>query len=232
MKETLINYTRAMVLAKLSGAKKQTRRVMNPQINWSEQPTQNSSGNWCGYDVDDGMICRVIKCPYGKPGDLLLAREGYRITGHFGTTVVGFYLADKKKFNVKLTEKEFTKWLARKFPYRATPGRFMYKSLIRFRDVITEVRVQRVQDISQEDAKAEGCDCSWLVYHEGDLAHNIRRDTIYKRYGHDTKIRKSCEADERSEFAYLWDSIRAKRGYPWESNPWVWAITFKPEGTR
>ena len=71
---------------------------------------------------------------------------------------------------------------------------------------ITDVRVQRLQEISEEDAKAEGCG-GWM----SDLyatAHNLTNN-------------------HRTAYMELWDLINAKRGYGWDKNPWVWAITFK-----
>ena len=67
---------------------------------------------------------------------------------------------------------------------------------------ITNVRVERVQEISEEDAKSEGVSLSWA---EG----QIRGGTW------------------RQGFAQLWDSINAKRGYGWDANPWVWVVEFK-----
>ena len=118
MKEVLISYVSAMVLAKLSGAKKQTRRIIKPQpVTGTTSCYTRLDGDWhgCIENKSPGMYAPVgdsFRCPFGKPGDLLLGREGYQITDHFGTTVVGFYLADEKRFNTKLTEKEFSKWLA------------------------------------------------------------------------------------------------------------------------
>ena len=64
---------------------------------------------------------------------------------------------------------------------------------------VTGVRVERVQDISEEDAIAEGIPRGAVQY----CGHAIRL------------------------FRDLWDSINAKRGYPWEVNPWVWVVEFK-----
>ena len=246
MKETLINYTAAMVKAKLAGRKTQTRRIINQDILLKNQ-------------IDAGVITtdederngwqRLLRlCPYGKPGDLLLVREGYQVSARpfsgRNRIVMGHYLADGKDFTVELTEKEFAKLESRKYPFRKTPGRFIYKSLIRIRDVITEVRAQRVQDISEEDCRAEGLE--------------VHAD------GYSLRAAENVFAGPKKAFAYLWDSINAKpkpiiknyktmevdyyyssprediqedrehRGKLWRvvGNPYVWAITFKPEGTR
>lgn len=64
---------------------------------------------------------------------------------------------------------------------------------------VTDVRVERVQDISEDDARAEG-------YPYFDFATNMPVLT---------------------DFTSLWDSINAKRGHGWDTNPWVWVITFE-----
>ncbi len=93
---------------------------------------------------------------------------------------------------------------------------------------ITGLRVEGVQEITEEDARAEGCDCSWLIHQAHDDAHNKRRAEIYQKYGIpvvDTKV-----ANEQSEFAYLWNSINAKRHngiYAWDKNPYCKCISFK-----
>ena len=64
---------------------------------------------------------------------------------------------------------------------------------------ITDIRVERLQDIRNEGAIAEG------IYY------------VHKNRG--------CQ--NISFFRKLWDSINAKRGYPWKDNPWVWVVEFK-----
>ena len=78
---------------------------------------------------------------------------------------------------------------------------------------VLSVRVERVQDISEEEAKAEGCvNDVKLLY--GQMAGPIDYIGLY--------------ATER--FETLWDSINAKRGYSWDLNPWVWCVDFKRVG--
>ena len=73
---------------------------------------------------------------------------------------------------------------------------------------ITDVRVQRIGEITEEDAQAEG------VVEDGSLC-----------YMNDARSHQHLDA--RNRFACLWDSINAKRGYGWDTNPWVWAISFR-----
>ncbi len=85
------------------------------------------------------------------------------------------------------------------------PARYMPKEAARDWAVVTRIRAQRVGDISYEDICAEGWDA---------------RVSTPVTDG-------SAGDDARAWFIELWDSINAKRGYSWESNPWVFAITFE-----
>jgi hypothetical protein len=77
---------------------------------------------------------------------------------------------------------------------------------------ITDVRVQRVQEITEEDAIAEGITGPHMV---GYRAFRVPEDS------------KPRYSRAEAAFEVLWDSINAKRGYSWEGNPWVWAISFE-----
>ena len=88
------------------------------------------------------------------------------------------------------------------------PSIFMPRWASRITLEITEVRVERLQEITEEDARAEG-----LVYHKGFSQWYTSPDTLV--FGHKTA------------FQILWDSLNAKRGYGWDTNPWVWPISFK-----
>lgn len=94
--------------------------------------------------------------------------------------------------------------------YRATepdfatawrPSIFMPRAASRLTLELTSVRVERVQDISDIDLIREGIDPEYV--------------------GADQKQLR------RSGYQYLWDSLNAKRGYSWESNPWVFVLSFK-----
>lgn len=85
------------------------------------------------------------------------------------------------------------------------PSIFMPRWASRITLEVTGVRAERVQDITEEDAKAEG-----VILHGGWNAN----DTEYA-------------INYRGGFSRLWDSINAKRGYGWDKNPWVWVIEFK-----
>lgn len=158
----------------------------------------------------------LVECPYGKPGNVLYVKEGYKIDKHScaitedGPTsknrIHGHYTADNAAFDVALTPHEWEKFKARKYPYRKTPGRFMYKSLSRMELHITDIRVERIQDITPEDAQKEGVTVPEALkllagYYPGSA--------------------------DKVAFISLWDKINALRGYSWKSNPYVWVIVFE-----
>jgi hypothetical protein len=90
-----------------------------------------------------------------------------------------------------------------------TPSIFMPRWASRITLEITEVRVQRLQDISEEDAKAEGCE-PWEFGPEQTM----------------TSGERGADSPYRGGYACLWDEINGDKA-TWKSNPWVWAITFK-----
>lgn len=104
--------------------------------------------------------------------------------------------------------------------YKWRPGMFMPRWASRDSLFPTEVRLVRLQEISEEDAIAEGIEPNWCGPPEG---WNPEQHG-WKNYLGDengTECMWSIES-----FRSLWQSINAKT-YPWASNPWVWAINFK-----
>ena len=90
------------------------------------------------------------------------------------------------------------------------PSIFMPKAAARIWLEVTNVRVERLQEITEEDAVKEGI------------------KNVFERNPHyDGTIGSAIKINHLTQFRELWDSINAKRGYGWESNPWVWVIEFK-----
>jgi hypothetical protein len=207
MKEISILFSGPMVRAILEGSKMQTRRVaMHPVFQTLSYAVDCGDG-W--YGDEEGQI--QVRCPYGQPGDRLWVREAWRVgegydelPGSKFTSPEVWYEVDTKTPPPKAG--------------RYRHARFMPRWASRLTLQVADVRVQRLQDISEEDAKAEGapeiCDmCGNSPTHE---AHWV------------------CEKDYESQidvshkvgFQKIWDSIYAESA-PWASNPWVWALTFK-----
>lgn len=239
MKERPILFSGAMVRAILDGRKTQTRRVCNGQ----------PGELWTGSVVEDGNIfmtqtCHPARmpmiCPYGAPGDRLWVREtfyesGYHYASHpeddeyrawagFGHRAGDgnlFYAANgrpevrgKNDWCVDVgpreADKKFIPDQGNRF-WKKRPSIFMPRWASRITLEITGVRVERVQEISNEDAWDEGC-----------------RLFDDREYWKNDYIGAVVLADTpRDEFQGLWNSINAKRGFSWESNPWVWVVEFK-----
>ena len=174
---------------------------------WAMQPATGSKsiGNVSGWNIS--------YCKFQKKLNLWV-RETFMIETEQGIPTGGIiYRATNKPEH------------DRDIPLRWKPSIFMFRKYSRITLEITEIKVERVQDITTEGAKTEGCDGSWLFVHEGDEKWNKRRESIYNQFGR--PVADTKEASERDEFAYLWDSINKKRGFSWESNPWVWVVKFK-----
>jgi hypothetical protein len=185
-KERPIIFSGDMVRVILADRKTQTRRVVREYIIKGPNPPgnvwdwYNRKGEWIGACINKAGNALEL-CPYGQPGDRLWVRETY--TYYDGPI------------------------------YRADPGNevvtkiwnsplYMPRSISRIDLEITNVRIERVQDISEEDAKAEGPPLPVELYQMG-----------IKGYG--------------EWFSMKWDLLNSKRGYGWDVNPWVWVIKFK-----
>ena len=211
MTERPILFSGEMVRAILDGRKTQTRRVIKPQPECDCAPLEfldglNDRRTWSGCD-------RQWKCPYGAVGDLLWVREIWGVFDRSNDWVedgqpspleidyaIG-YRADGDDFKDvewKEAPAEHRQLLA---DDRWRPSIHMPRWASRITLEVTDVRAQRVQDIDERDARAEGV----------------------------TPFGGMCPSGSKcgTAFAILWDSINAKRGFPWESNPWVWAVTFR-----
>ena len=242
-KERPILYKKEMVLAKLSGQKTQTRRVINPQpskfVNSVDfyddidrdlediyDIQQDSWCFWATHNVGDyggppaeTDLDLVLKCPHGVVDDVLYGREtfwqvGYWEAREFDDDVQSFWrIRDDIPIVYDATGKPYVKgkndWnkpypLAYShesrhiMPYegnywwRKKPSIHMPKKFSRIWDRIINIRVERVQEISEEDVYAEG----------------IPR-TVF---------------DPIDEYKKLWDEINQVRGFGWAANPWVWVL--------
>lgn len=179
MKERPILFSGDMVKALLLGWKTQTRRVIKPQ----------PQGKWSG-----PMPCQEWPCPYGKPGDRLWVKETFSTFGSDGDAGRIVYRASIPYGNFDCHFK----------PWR--PSIFMPRSASRITLEITSVRVERLNDISEEDAKAEGA--------------QIQRETPGGWIICGPRI-----GSYREGYRWIWESINGAGS--WEKNPWVWKISFR-----
>lgn len=218
MKSRPILFSAPMIRALLDGRKTQTRRVVKPQPILSAhhepvRPEPRGFGSWIFMAHSDEpsyqFATNDCRCPYGYEGSLLWVREAFfpEVAGdeHFPVWYRATEEAD--------------------FPYDENwkPSIHMPRWASRLTLRITEVRVERVQEISREDAIAEGVDWEACPTHQTDASFRTQREA--DRVG--LCAHYYAEIDYVGGFQRLWDAINAKRGYPWEANPWVWVIKFE-----
>lgn len=210
MRERPILFSGPMVRAILEGRKTQTRRVIKPQPR--EEEILGCPGlvwknkHWAVADKP-GFIT-----PFGQPGDRLWVKETFT-WGRITAADDGEPFVDQCVGDNDFIPKEYC--LSNDIGIDEVlwkPSLFMPRHLSRILLEVVSVRVERVQEISQEDIESEG-----IQFVDGYLNELCKwRDSV-------DGIRAT-----RSKFCQqLWDSINAKRGFGWDKNPWVWVIEFK-----
>ncbi len=242
-KERPILFSGDMVRATLDNRKTQTRRTRGlDYINkepdrWfyvghdPDYPNCREYHLWLT-DKRPGRGLRFCtKCPYDIVGDKLYVRETWRCTGGGdtrniiyraeGDTPMSFCGIDDGRTGIlHVSEDHWQEWDRLVYKTRKScdwrSPIHMYKWAARIWLEITNIRVERVQDISEEDAKAEGIESFVKTWDK--FAKNI-----YKRQAWESFKRGNL----RKAFSCLWDSINDKRGFGWDENPWVWVIEFK-----
>lgn len=191
-RERPILFSGPMVRAILEGRKTQTRRVVRVR-----KPTDHL--------VLAGPYAASL-CPYGQPGDRLWVRETWAWPGEEEV----LYRASHQHIQDKWrTDPNYPQFVWR-------PSIFMRRSQSRITLEVTSIRVERLQDISEGDAKAEGVRPSEAPFTYG-----------WENYGDQERRGEqvSYHATARESFESLWDSINGDRAN-WESNPWVWVVSF------
>jgi len=216
MQERPILFTTEMVRAILEGRKSQTRRIVKPQPplpHLGYMMLANGLATLCGPDYPDGDD-DDLPCPYGVPGDRLWVRETFLPCRHSGTackpseaTYVcfrdGAQRFEKNGKTFEWTCENPPDWTGRKF----SPSIHMPRWASRLTIDLLAVRVERLLEITEEDAMAEGAPCiDNPDYDDEDPADDEPQTHI-------------------AGFADLWVKINGQES--WDANPWVWALTFK-----
>lgn len=201
MKERPVLFSGAMVRAILDGSKTQTRRLCKPMNAWVNQACREVrmvAGMPFHFLKGASECIEMLRSPYGQPGDRLWVKEthlawwainpgspeGPRIFSH-----VAAFKADG--YELEAGEK----WI---------PSIHMRRAASRILLEVVSVRVERLNDCSEADAKAEGCEK--VPYHCAP--------------GYEAYTR-----EYREGYRKLWNDINGAGS--WEANPWVWVIEFK-----
>lgn len=208
-----ILFSGEMVRAILERRKTQTRRLSGLKM-VNERPDQFTHAtvrdDGVTWDFWYGADSYVVRCPYGQPGDRLWVRETWQQVRDI----------DGKRFTVNSTQRcqdarvVYSATLSEEEPPTWRPSIHMPRWASRITLEVTVVRVERLQEIESNDVYAEG----FPVYDYDEHALATARE--YKM------------APLLHQFACVWDRLNVKRGYPWESNPWVWVVSFKRIGAE
>lgn len=228
MKETPILFSGPLVRALLEGRKTVTRRLISPQpvrcLPHSETIGQESNGDpivmthplgwgwrprktWSLFAADSlpGEFQRSMAyhSRYGQAGDRLWVKETWadlsriELAGSFATAYRATSVDDSSTVELldgSPRDVKVTAW---------RPSIFMKRERSRITLEITSVRVERLQEITEDDARAEGVDSAPFC-----------------------KAGRPAGLEHVESFESLWDAINGKRA-TWESNPWVWVVAFK-----
>lgn len=238
-KEKPILFSAPMVRAILEGLKTVTRRVVKPQFKTGPVDVVDGVPSWdspTNYAGEVQMNTQRGKpCPYGQPGDRLWVRETFidlRGTGvehrpdPDGPLQRYAYAADCRPGS-------HSDEVRKDFGLKYKPSIHMPRDACRILLEITDVRVERLQDISEDQAKAEGCfftDYGQQCFHGGtgwkdvgdcpaQAGHQQRNGWAWDK----TTSHEQCLFTPRFAFANLWNSV----GGDWDANPWVWVVEFK-----
>ena len=219
MKERPILFSGDMVRAILDGSKTMTRRPIIPQPRASvDEIWQMESGDFVEMylgeksrynpNPDHG---KRFNFPLGVPGDRLWVRETWSPWADEFTKIS---VRGKEPALYRADYKEGCSSLEIGGDYNWHPSIHMPRWASRINLEITEVRVERLQEITEDDAKKEGADKIEFAS-LGQLPSSLIINSLIMKRAY------------RYGFYKLWDSIYSKRGYGWDANPWVWVISFK-----
>lgn len=214
MKEIPILFSTPMVQSELDGRKTMTRRLKgleqinkNPndwQFEWAEPMrniwtfTQKSSINEQSLK-DKSFTQFQSKCPYGRPGDLLWVRETLYQNGELGLE----YIANKEYMDENIIPDDYGPYRG-SYSFRNIPAIHMPKWASRIWLQVTDIRAERLQDISAADIEKEGISFDQLK-------------------GCDPCVPASVHFHQ--EWKNLWVKINGPES--WQANPWVWVVSFK-----
>lgn len=218
-KEHPILFTSESIRSILSGRKTQTRRIIKHHSPVYDKPENIAEYKFVEFDGkqvqfrDSLGLISPIKCPYGEVGNILWIKEAWtqwdcigcrRNENTCACSSNEFFerFPHYKEITYKATYKELegidiAKWHS---------PLFMPKEYSRIKLEITNIKVERVQDISEEDAMGEGM-------------RDSRGFNMMPSY--------TSENHYKLKFKKLWDFIHRKDEFNWELNSWIWAIEFK-----
>ena len=225
-KERPIIFSSEMIRAILDNRKRQTRRVVKFRTKSAKLFGQQQEHfelksayparekGWIFWSSDSPGLAEFTKraysdgitSPYGEPGDRLWVKEAWYTSKKYDPLPPAKFPVEAKTIFRYLGSRAKPEWAG-----RTRSARFMPRWASRITLEIVNVRVERLQDVSDDDAKAEGFE----YYGE----------TLFKDYGEIL-----AEHTAIYKYASYWDLLNARQGFLWKSNPWVWMIEFRMLG--
>lgn len=208
MKEKPIIFSAPMVRAILEGRKTQTRRIVWSKSTDYAEITENEAGElWPWRETEDGEDF-WYPCPYGQPGVRIWVKESFspiypQDPVYNGGQPIEYDYAATYTDGGRLGDS-----IGIKKSWKSS--RYMPRRASRITLETTAVRVERLQDISEDDCLAEGIG---QVIREG--MPSIQQCGEYD----------SIDIDLVSEYSKLWESINGSGS--WDENPWVWVVEFR-----
>jgi hypothetical protein len=231
-RERPILFQGAMVRALLAGTKTQTRRAIKPQPpaecgihymlgNQSWLPPEKRTPLWHTWEAWGGPLydnrppkhlcgSHDVRCPYGSPGDRLWVREAFMHEPADYCWEASVSIPSRPASTVYRADFPDSKpgegW---------KPSIHLPRKLSRIDLEITEVRVQRLQEISEEDAIAEGIE---------QMPCAVLGTRLWRNYTPGNGWTQSLAIAQNS-YRSLWELINGAGS--WDANPWVWAVSFR-----
>jgi hypothetical protein len=202
-KERPILFSAPMVRAILDGRKTVTRRAVNPQPVLTEGSGFSWKGHLFGCGSDDRETARNFSkhcCPFGKPGDRLYVRETCFINDY---REAGVPVDERASCEIHYRADGIPDFEGEEELIRWRPSIHMPRWASRILLEITDVRVERLQDISRADIRAEGLQCP----------PELASDDVSPNY--------------RDWYPAAWKELWNSTGGDWDANPWVWVVEFK-----
>ncbi|WP_374557707.1 hypothetical protein [Aquitalea pelogenes] len=242
IKERPIPFSAPMVRALLDGTKTQTRRVVKIHPSDDAFVLLDRGTGWWPYRSDDGESEvmndgneRPYTCPYGQPGNRLWVRETCRAeeleSGLDGVR----YLADSHFRPINDTPGDAIQWMHMN-AYGArdganVPSIHMPRWASRILLEIVSVRVERLKEISEADADAEGCERldSERTDRDMKLCPTCGGTGLHAVLGGNGGVIPDCDCRDCDTYVkrykHLWEAINGPGS--WDENPWVWVVEFK-----
>lgn len=227
--EKPILFSDPMVRALLNGSKTHTRRIIKPT--WSR---------CLDLADDDDRAKALAMCPYGQPGTNLWVRECFTLDhARFYPHHPIIYRADgydplqaqgpDPDHPGEVFSPEQKAW----YPFRWKPSIFLPREQCRIVLKVKDVRIEALQDVTEEDAINEGMERNC---HEWNLPRYLRKCPSCSRFEmcasrnefiHDGLGDLDDPVTARDAFRYLWGKINGETEFGWDANPWVFVVSFE-----